>query len=63
MSKKKIQKQKTIKKMGRTSKQTFLQKVQEKMLTIAKLLEKANQNYNEISPHTSQNGHYQKVYK
>ena len=49
--------------MGRTSKQTFLQKVQEKMLTIAKLLEKANQNYNEISPHTSQNGHYQKVYK
>ena len=23
----------------------------------------ANQNYNEISPHTSQNGHYQKVYK
>ena len=23
----------------------------------------ANQNYNEISPHTSQNGHHQKVYK
>ena len=25
--------------------------------------ENANQNYNEISPHTSQNGCYQKVYK
>ena len=24
---------------------------------------KQNQNYNEISPHTGQNDHYQKVYK
>ena len=23
----------------------------------------ANQNYNEVSPHTSQNGHHQKIYK
>ena len=23
----------------------------------------ANQNYNEVSPHTSQNGHYQTIYK
>ena len=27
------------------------------------LLEKCKSNYNEISPHTSQNGHHQKVYK
>ena len=27
------------------------------------LLRNANQNYNEVSPHTSQNGHHQKIYK
>ena len=27
------------------------------------LLEKSNHNYNEISPHTDQNGHHQKIYK
>ena len=31
---------------------------------ICKIYKKnANQNYNELSPHTSQNGHHQKVYK
>ena len=33
------------------------------MLNIAHYLRNANQNYNEISPHTNQNGHNQKVYK
>ena len=27
------------------------------------IIRDANQNYNEVSPHTSQNGHHQKVYK
>ena len=27
------------------------------------LLEKCNQNYNEVLPHTGQNGHHQKIYK
>ena len=27
------------------------------------IIRNANQNYSEISPHTSQNGHHQKVYK
>ena len=35
----------------------------EKMLNIAHSQRNANQNHNEISPHTSQNGHHQKVYK
>ena len=34
-----------------------------KMLNIANYQKKANQNYNEVSPHTGQNGHHQKVYK
>ena len=33
------------------------------MLNIAHYWRNANQNYNEISSHTSHNGHYQKVYK
>ena len=33
------------------------------MLNIAHYERNANQNYNEISPHTGQNGHRQKVYK
>ena len=35
------------------------QKTHKKMLNITN----ANQNYNELSPHTSENGHHQKVYK
>ena len=35
----------------------------EKMFNIAHYQRNANQNYNEISPHTSQNGHHQNVYK
>ena len=31
----------------------------EKMLNIRN----ANQNYNEVSPHTGQSGHHQKIYK
>ena len=27
------------------------------------IITNANQNYNELSPHTSQNGHHQKIYK
>ena len=35
----------------------------EKMLNITHYLKNAHQNHKEISPHTSQNGHPQKVYK
>ena len=57
----------SIKKWGRRSKQTFLQrytdgqKGHEKMLSIANYQCKS-QLY-EVSPHTGQNGHHQKVYK
>ena len=34
-----------------------------KMLNITHYERNANQNYNEISPHTGQNGHHQKVYR
>ena len=56
--------------MGRRSKRTFLQrrhtasqKAHEKMLPIASYQRNTNQNYNEVPPHTSQNGHQQKVHK
>ena len=39
------------------------QQTHEKMLNIAHYERNANQNYNEVSPHTSQNGHHKKVYK
>ena len=35
-------------------------KTHEKMLSITNHQENANQNHSEISPHTIQNGHYQK---
>ena len=54
-------------KIGVRSKQTFLQRRQidgqeayEKMINIANYKRNAKQNYNEISPHTSQNGHIKK---
>ena len=57
-------------KMERRSEQTFLQrkhtdgqKAHEKMLNISNYQRNANQNYNEVSPHTGQNDHQQKVYK
>ena len=59
----------TRSKMGRRSKQTSLQRrhtddqqTQEKMLNVAIYQGDVNQNYNEVSPHTSLNGHHQKVY-
>ena len=42
------------------SKETNWQESPEKMLNIAHYERNANQNYNEISPHTGQNGHHQK---
>ena len=33
------------------------------MLNITNYQRNANQNYSEVSPHTCQNGHHQKVYK
>ena len=55
--------------MGRRSKQTFLQRrnrdgqqAQEKMLNITNQ-RNANQNYTEVTPHISQNGHDLKVNK
>ena len=51
--------------MGRRLKQKFLQRrhtdgqqAQEKMLIIANYQRKANQNYDEVPPHTGQNGHH-----
>ena len=55
--------------MGKGSKQTFSQRhadgqqAHEKMLNITKYQGNANQNHDEISPHTCQNGHHQKIYK
>ena len=42
---------------------TDVQKAHEKMLNIANYHKNANQNYNQILPHISQNGYHQKVYK
>ena len=54
--------------MVRRTKQIFFQrrykdgqKAHEKMLNITHYQRNANQNYNEVSPHTSQNGHHQTV--
>ena len=54
--------------MGRKPKHTFLQRrhtdgrqAHEKKVHIANYLRNANQNYNEVSPHTGQNGHHQKI--
>ena len=51
-------------KMGRRPKQTYLQRrhtdgqqAHDKMLNITNCWRNANQNYNEVPPHTSQNGH------
>ena len=56
------------KKMGRRPKQTFFQrryidsqKVHENMLNIT-IKRNANQNYNKVSPHTSQHSDHQEVY-
>ena len=66
-----IKKQTTqSKKIGGRPKQTFLQRrhtdgqeAHEKMLNITNYQRNVNQNYDEVSPHTSQNGHHQKIYK
>ena len=39
------------------------QQTHEKMLNSANYQRNANQNYNEVSPHSGQNGYHQKVYK
>ena len=56
--------------MGGRPKQTFLQRrhtdgqeAHEKLLNITNYQRNANQNYNEVSPQTSQNGPHQKTYK
>ena len=56
--------------MGRRTEQTFSergnidgQQADEKTLNIANHQRNADENNNEISPHTSQNGYYQKTYK
>ena len=56
-----------IKKMGRRTKYTFLQRrhidgqqAHEKMFNITNFQRNANQNYNEVSPHTSQKDHNEK---
>ena len=42
---------------------TDCQKTYEKMLNITNYYRNTNQNYNEVPPHTSQNGHHQNVCK
>ena len=56
--------------MGRRTEQTFIQRgnadgqqAHEKMLNITNHQGNANQNHNEISPHTCQNGYHQKEHK
>ena len=56
--------------MGRRSKQTFLQrrytngqKAHEKMFNVTTYQRNANQNYSEVSSHTNEKGHQQKVHK
>ena len=55
--------------MSGRSKQTFPQRRHidgqqtYAMLNITHYLRNTNQNYNEVSPHTGQNGHRQKTYK
>ena len=57
-------------KTGRSSKLTFPQrrridgqKAHKKMFNITNYQRNANQNYNDVSLHTGQNVHHQKVYK
>ena len=38
-------------------------KPMEKMLNLTYYQTNANQNYNDVLPHTGQNAHYQKIYK
>ena len=53
--------------MGRRPKETFLQRhtdcqeAYEKMLNISNYQRNADQNYNEVSPHSGQSGHHQKI--
>ena len=63
-------KQITQSKSGQKTKQTFFQRrhtdaqeAHEKMLNSTNYQRNADQNNNEVSPHTSQNGYYQKTYK
>ena len=56
--------------MDGRSEYTFLQirhtedqEAHEKMLNITNYQRDANQNYNEVSPHTGPDGHYQEIYK
>ena len=42
---------------------THCQQTYERMLNITNHHRNANQCYNDVSPHTSQNGHDQKIYK
>ena len=56
--------------MGRRPKQTFLQRrhtdgqeAHEKLLNITNYQRNANENYTEVSLHTSQKQHHQKIYK
>ena len=63
-------KQTTQSKNAWRPKYTFLQRrhtdgqeAHEKMLKVTNCYKNADQNYNEVSPHTSQNGCHQKIYK
>ena len=64
----KVKKKQPNQKMNRISEQTFIQRThtngqqaEEKMFNIASYQRNTNQNDNETSPHTNQNGYHQKI--
>ena len=65
IKKRKRKKKEPNQKMGRRTKQTFFQRhtdgqqAHESMVNITNYQRHANQNHNEVSPHTGQNGHHQ----
>ena len=63
---KKTKKKTTHQKMGRRSRHSSKEDIQmtkTHMKRSSTYQRNANQNYNKVSPQTSQNGHHQKVYK
>ena len=54
---------KQVEDLNISPKKTYRWSKAHEMLNISNYQRNANQNYNEVSPHTDQNGHHQKIYK